>query len=92
MCGVLTGRDLVTDEEALHLLNSHRVEEHADELEEDDDGGFHGVSRRRIYVTKATSGQRGSHKVKSRHILVLEVVRFDTPRAHPARLKVAERA
>ena len=89
VAGVLGRRDFLARHEVLNLLDRHRIEEHADELEEEYRAGLDRVSLRGVDIAEPTSRQRRGDKVQRNYVLLLLVRMVDALVAHPRLAKVA---
>ena len=89
VAGVLGRRDFLARHEVLNLLDRHRIEEHADELEEEYRAGLDRVSLRGVDIAEPTSRQRRGDKVQRNYVLLLLVRVVDALVSHPRLAKVA---
>lgn len=75
---------LVVRHEALHFLNSQRVEEQSDELKYQDHECLRRISFRREDISKSASGQSGRDEVDGNDVLLSVVIFSNTSLTHPS--------
>jgi len=83
---------LVASHEELDFLDGHRIEQHSNELEKQNDCSFKTVASRGCDVSKATCRKSCSHEVYSCNILLAEVFTIDSSSIHPGRFIVGVKA